>query len=368
MINLHILGGFQEYGRNCFLIEHEETDTRIMLDCGVQNGQPEVYPPLTPEIAQSLDAVFLSHVHNDHIGALPLLADMGYEGTVWLSKASFAQLDPIQQHWKQRNNAPYPTTAADKLHFIPFSPESRGQSIALSEHLSFEWGHSGHMLGSVWYIFHFGEESLFYSGDMVLDSITFQTESPAQSAFQLAIIDSGHGGQVTSRTTSEQTLLRTLNDSEVSYRIPVSLSGKACDLILTIYKQLPGRQLFLDQAVWNHLADCLSYAANLNFGMKELLENLLRDERVTILSTDHASEAGIYFTTKKISGTKYIPIDSAAHPELFFKAHPDQKDVEKLLQSIQADRLVFFHSKPQDFSKLIAYMPKELTLNGGVFK
>lgn len=46
MISMQILGGFQEYGKNCFLIEHQETGTRIMLDCGVQNGQPEVYPPL----------------------------------------------------------------------------------------------------------------------------------------------------------------------------------------------------------------------------------------------------------------------------------------------------------------------------------
>lgn len=367
MISMQILGGFQEYGKNCFLIEHQETGTRIMLDCGVQNGQPEVYPPLTPEIAQSLDAVFLSHVHNDHVGALPLLADKGYEGPIWLSEASYVQIGPIQQRWKQKSAVPYQAGAGDTLHFTPFSPATKGQRIIMTDNLSFEWGHSGHMLGSVWYIIHLGGTSLFYSGDMVLDSVTFQTEAPTQSSFQLAIIDSGHGGQVTSRQASEQALLKALENPDGSYRIPVSPSGKACDLILTVYQRFPDRRLFLDPALREHLSDCLSYAANLRPGMKEQLTNLLADGRITCITSDQASASGIYFTNRRLEGTKMIPIDSPAHPEFFYKAHPDLKDVEKLLGGIQAEQLVFFHSKPKDFTKLIAHIPKKLILNGGVY-
>lgn len=368
MISMQILGGFQEYGKNCFLIEHQETGTRIMLDCGVQNGQPEVYPPLTPEIAQSVDAVFLSHVHNDHVGALPLLADKGYEGAIWLSEASNAQITPIQQRWRQKSAAPYQAAAVDTLNFTPFSPATKGQRIIITDNLAFEWGHSGHMLGSVWYIIHLGEESLFYSGDMVLDSITFQTEVPAQASFQLAIIDSGHGGQVTSRQTSEQALLKALENPGISYQIPVSLSGKACDLILTVYKRFPDRQLFLDPALREHLSDCLSHAANLHTDTKEQLTNLLADGRIGCITNNQASVSGIYFTNRHLKGTKIIPIDSPAHPEFFYKAHPDLKDVEKLLGGIQAEQLVFFHSRPKDFTKLIAHIPKELILNGGVYQ
>lgn len=64
---------------------------RVLVDCGLfQGGMEEIarnrmdfaYPP------DSIDAVLLTHAHNDHIGRLPALARAGYQGPVFATAAT----------------------------------------------------------------------------------------------------------------------------------------------------------------------------------------------------------------------------------------------------------------------------------------
>lgn len=72
-------------------------DRRILVDCGLfQGGMEEIarnrmafaYPP------DSVDAVLLTHAHNDHIGRLPALVRAGYRGRV-VATAATADLAEI---------------------------------------------------------------------------------------------------------------------------------------------------------------------------------------------------------------------------------------------------------------------------------
>lgn len=72
------LGGLGEIGLNAMLVE--EDDRRVLVDCGVlfPNARVpgvEIAVPDFTHIRQSggLDAVLLTHAHEDHIGALPVL-------------------------------------------------------------------------------------------------------------------------------------------------------------------------------------------------------------------------------------------------------------------------------------------------------
>ena len=108
-LHWHLLGGNNKHriGANSGLCVYEETDSmgdkhtrRLLFDAGVLLGDrryPE-YPELadcdsiipdyarflkkqgdTAEPAEPIDAIFLTHNHVDHLGALPFLALMGYE-------------------------------------------------------------------------------------------------------------------------------------------------------------------------------------------------------------------------------------------------------------------------------------------------
>ncbi|MGH2463223.1 MAG: MBL fold metallo-hydrolase RNA specificity domain-containing protein [Candidatus Limnocylindria bacterium] len=66
-------------------------DRRILIDCGLfQGGMEEIarnrmgfaYPP------DSIDAVLLTHAHNDHVGRLPALVRSGFQGPVYATSAT----------------------------------------------------------------------------------------------------------------------------------------------------------------------------------------------------------------------------------------------------------------------------------------
>src|SRR6266852_5731158 len=64
---------------------------KILLDCGLFDS--DRLDPLSPNRnftfdPRSLDAVIVSHAHNDHIGRLPCLIRAGYKGPIYLTAAT----------------------------------------------------------------------------------------------------------------------------------------------------------------------------------------------------------------------------------------------------------------------------------------
>src|SRR6185436_9928497 len=53
----------------------------ILVDCGVAQGE-EASRWRMPDEALAVDAVVLTHGHNDHVGSLPALLDRGYGGPI----------------------------------------------------------------------------------------------------------------------------------------------------------------------------------------------------------------------------------------------------------------------------------------------
>ena len=54
-------------------------ETKILFDCGINRSYEDSYPKIEREVVPFLDAVFLSHIHEDHTMGLPLLAKYGYK-------------------------------------------------------------------------------------------------------------------------------------------------------------------------------------------------------------------------------------------------------------------------------------------------
>jgi metallo-beta-lactamase family protein len=66
-------------------------DRRILLDCGLFDSDrmsPESPNRQFTFEPRDLDAVIVSHAHNDHIGRLPCLARAGYNGPIYTTKAT----------------------------------------------------------------------------------------------------------------------------------------------------------------------------------------------------------------------------------------------------------------------------------------
>ena len=172
-MDICFLGGAYEVGRSCVMVESD--NTRILLDCGIKQGERTEYPLL--DIVESVDAVVLTHAHVDHSGALPLLFAQNrisedFQGifctppTLALSHVLLRDCLRLQQiEWERYGSPP--------LYSIEDLVECLNNFRPVNYHSSFNLGdftvtlfESGHVLGSCFVRLESPEGTLIYTGDI----------------------------------------------------------------------------------------------------------------------------------------------------------------------------------------------------------
>ena len=80
-MKLTFYGAAHEVTGSCHCIE--VGNTRLLVDCGLQQGRDEKDNQQLPFAAASIDAVLVTHAHIDHSGRLPLLVKDGFQGKIY---------------------------------------------------------------------------------------------------------------------------------------------------------------------------------------------------------------------------------------------------------------------------------------------
>lgn len=101
-MNLIIGGGVHEHGRNCFYVE---SDVNYIVDCGIMRGVRTGYPRLKADKIAAAKYLFLTHAHEDHIGAFGWLIGHGFSGTVVGSEETLSQLGSYEKRITLSKNA-----------------------------------------------------------------------------------------------------------------------------------------------------------------------------------------------------------------------------------------------------------------------
>ncbi|MDQ0172168.1 MBL fold metallo-hydrolase [Paenibacillus tundrae] len=185
MIKLNVWGGAGEHGRSAYLLSG--STQRLLLDCGVKKGGAGEYPLLDKNIIPQLDAVLLSHAHEDHSVAIPLLYNLGYQGEVWTTRETREQLDTYFKAW--RNNTeragyavPYEESDVQSIRYRYLEQEAaRGVWFELISGVWAIWGRTGHLAGSVWFAIEMEDQRIFYSGDYTSESMLLQEDDPLET-------------------------------------------------------------------------------------------------------------------------------------------------------------------------------------------
>jgi Cft2 family RNA processing exonuclease len=187
-----------EIGANSYLVEVE--GRRVLLDAGLHprvegNG---ALPDWSRMGDGRLDAVVVSHAHQDHIGALPLVLRRRPEARVFLTEATKALGDAmlhnsvnVMLRRREDGVSEYPLFTHRELDLqlrrwtaVPlrqrFSLE--GERLGVGEgdfggEASLEFFDAGHILGSVGTLLRSGGRSLFYTGD-----VNFEDQTLMQAA------------------------------------------------------------------------------------------------------------------------------------------------------------------------------------------
>jgi Cft2 family RNA processing exonuclease len=180
-----------EIGANSYYLEIG--GRRLVLDCGMhpKNAGEEALPNFKPIADQKIDAILISHAHQDHIGTLPALMRRQPDARVFMTETT-AEIGNTLLHnsvnvmTRQREEIAttlYPlfthreTDRASELwHWCPLR-----QSLSISGErapqretnpLTFEFFDAGHVLGSAGILLRAEGRTIFYTGDVNFDNQT----------------------------------------------------------------------------------------------------------------------------------------------------------------------------------------------------
>ncbi|MCW9054466.1 MAG: MBL fold metallo-hydrolase [Candidatus Pacebacteria bacterium] len=158
-----------------FLFEFE--DARILVDCGFVQGEQYChdcnYDPF-PYDPASIDILFVTHAHADHIGRIPKLVRDGFRGKIYstpatrdLARVMFEDALTILAHEARERGKPIMYEREDIDRAL-----NQWETIRYHEEQSFPQGFSvtlkdaGHILGSAILEFAYDGKKIVFTGDL----------------------------------------------------------------------------------------------------------------------------------------------------------------------------------------------------------
>lgn len=386
---LSSFGGSGENGRNCHCIEVD--GKIILLDCGVKreiiDGTVGFYPSLNEEVASRISCVFLSHCHEDHVASLPLVYHYGYTGKVYATKETIAETKGFIKKWMtfvEKNNGVLPYTEED-LNKIQFEEIQLGNQYV--EGYNVTLGRTGHVLGASWYVFDLNGKRVLYTGDMVLNSASLETDIPEKC--DGAIMNGAYAGKSLNQNTQYETLLRNVKETwknKGSVLLPIPPKGRGIDITLFLDEKLSEGKIFVEEAVVSSMNALIKQAAWIKTGLSNQLsdkvsviktqeerEKALNEEQGIYITGDGmltTDVAQVYYEALKGSEKNMILITGhaakgtiaagvlddeyrnthgvkAKADKIIFKVHLDDDDIDYLATTIDAKKIVLFHANPE---------------------
>jgi Cft2 family RNA processing exonuclease len=284
-IKLHFLGGADEVGASCLLIE--AAGQRVLVDAGIRVSPKardglsgELLPDLAPLSDTRLDAVLVTHAHADHIGALPLVLGSRPDVPVYATPATISLIGVMLQDalriMETRVDAEGELPSYDPLQverlqkaLRPMQPD---HPFFIGGALRVQCFCAGHIPGAVTLYLESAEGSVLVSGDVSFSPMraTPSAEVPRVHP-DVLILESTYGGRLhANRRAEEARLVESITriaEGGGRVLIPAFALGRAQEVALILdaaiaAERMPPLPVYLDgmtRSVTQAFADHPSY-------------------------------------------------------------------------------------------------------------
>ena len=221
-MQVHLQGGFGEKGRTSVCLQAE--GTTVMLDAGIKVGAADdSYHPQLAVPANDIDALVITHAHEDHVGALCWLAGQGFSGPIYMTAETLSETPvTLAQYARPTDFAAFPLEKMDIQLVEIATPFSIGP-------LTLTTGHSGHVAGGMWISVASPTSSMVYCGDVVPCSAVFpMTPLPPSD---LLLLDASYGADAVPAKTRAASIAAWIAAQPNGCLLPTPLSGRSLELI-----------------------------------------------------------------------------------------------------------------------------------------
>jgi Cft2 family RNA processing exonuclease len=251
-----------EIGANSYLLDL--AGKRVVLDSGLHprfDGDAAL-PQLGLAAEDSVDAIVLSHAHQDHLGSIPVVMRRQPRAPVFMTEAT-RQLSEIMLHnsvnvmLKKREEGvtSYPLfghrevdAAKRRWQAVPLHQrfDLTGERLRVDEDadVSIEFFDAGHILGSVGTLIRAQGRTIFYTGDVQFDDQTIsQGARFPEHPLDVLIVETTRGDRATpegfTRAGEERRLAEAIKaafDRNAGILIPLFALGKTQELLAMLFQ------------------------------------------------------------------------------------------------------------------------------------
>jgi Cft2 family RNA processing exonuclease len=252
-----------EIGANSYYLEIGRH--RLLLDCGMhpKNTGEDALPHLKAIADRRIDAILISHAHQDHIGTLPVAMRRFPSAQVFMTEAT-AEVGSVLLHnsvnvmTRQREEIgerSYPLfthretdRASERWRSCPMRQRISiaGERAPQRERsaLTFEFFDAGHVLGSTGILLRAEGQTVFNTGDVNFDDQTIMEAAIfPEEKIDVLVMECTRGDHAKpagwTRAGEERRLAEALEDAfahEACVLIPVFALGKTQEILAMLYK------------------------------------------------------------------------------------------------------------------------------------
>jgi predicted metal-dependent RNase len=258
MIKLRVLGGGREVGRSCYQLDID--NYHFLLDCGISPKSKGLSAlPIIPDV-NSIDAIFVSHAHLDHTGAIPNLVKNGFKNKVFMTLPTLAllkllwqdELSIMEREWPQEerlwSSKEMNIVLAKLTETLTYHELYKFDSISINFH------NAGHILGSSMIEISYNDFRIVYTGDLGTSSNHLRYWRTDDIAYPNVLICEGtYGGK--NRKSKEEIskefieCIKTTLERKGKILIPVFAVGKTQEILKILkdnWNKLPNVNVYLE--------------------------------------------------------------------------------------------------------------------------